>query len=214
MDIHQFLEQQSKEYKSHLENRNKLESAIKYHHQIKVSRMIPRQFKPKILNPVSRAVSLQEEFEKEYNTLFFNHLDKVITQNQVSKELEEGVLQAIINQTIQQLSQLDKPLSEIQQLYHAFIQNNNIPEENIPVELKTKIQISTVVTHNTAVPTTTVSIFTGTYMSAVTASNTPALSSIPRNIRRKRKGVSQPAATKKSKHHFLDKGQLTQQFQT
>ena len=108
--------------------------------------MFPRQFKPKVLNPVSRAISLQEKFEKEYGILFFNHLEKVITQNQVSKELEGSVLQAIITHTIQHLSQLDKPIAEIQQFYYTFIHNNNIPDENIPVDLKTKIQISSVET--------------------------------------------------------------------
>ena len=214
MDTRQFLEQQSKEYKSHLENRNRLENAIKYHHQIRISRMIPRQFKPKVLNPVSRTVSLQEEFEKEYSTLFFNHLDKVITQNQVSKELEDGALQAIITQTIQHLSQLDKPLSEIQQLYHTFIQNNNIPEENVPIELKTKIQVPTVEVQNVTTVASTASISIASTSAAVTSTVSVSLSSVSWNKNRKRKGAHQPAATKKSKHHFLAKGHSTQQSRT
>ena len=211
MDTRQFLEQQSKEYKSHLENRKRLENAIKYHHQIRVSRMIPRQFKPKVLNPVSRAVSLQEDFEKEYSTLFFNHLDKVITQNQVSKELEEGVLQAIVTHTIQHLSQLDKPLSEIQQLYHTFVHSINISEETVPVELKTKIQISTVEVQNV---TTIASTSTASTSVAVTSTVPAPPSSVSWNKNRKRKGAHQPTATKKSKHHFLAKGHTTWQPQT
>lgn len=188
MDTQQFLEQQSKEYRSHLESRNRLENAIRYQHQIKVSQLIPRQFKPKIINPFS---SLQEEFEKEYSILFFNHLEK-ITQNQVSKELEESVLQAI-----QHLSQLDKPIAEIQQFYYTFIHNNNIPDENIPVDLKTKIQISSVKTPSAI--TTAPSAST----SGVVSSNMSVpLPSTPRNKNRKRKGAPQPAAIKKSKHHF------------
>lgn len=205
MDTHQFLEQQSKEYKSHLENRARLENAIKYHHQIKVSQTIPRQFKPKVLNPVSRAISLHEEFEKEYSVLFFNHLDKVIIQNQVSKELEEGVLQAIIANTIQHLCQLDKPLAEIQHLYYTFI-HNNIPDENIPVELKAKIQVSSA----------EIQTATTTASAASTSGAASSIMSIPPspmswNKNRKRKGTPQPPATKKSKHHFLDRGHLVQQ---
>lgn len=215
MDTSQFLEQQSKEYKYHLENRNKLENAIRYHHQIKTSRIIPRQFKPKVVNPVSRAISLQEEFEKQYSTLFFNHLDKVITQNQVSKELEEGALQAILTQTIQHISQLDKPVSEIQQLYHTFIQNNNIPKEKVPIELKSKIQISAVEVCNVTTTTSTCSTPTTstTQSVAVTSAvpNTP--SSVSWNKNRKRKGAPQPAAMKKSKH-FLGKGHPSQQPRT
>ena len=209
MDTQQFLEQQSKEYRSHLENRNRLENAIRYQHQIKISRMIPRQFKPKVLNPVSRAISLQKEFEKEYSILFFNHLEKVITQNQVSKELEEGVLQAIITHTIQHLSQLDKPIAEIQQLYYTFIHNNNIPDENIPVDLKTKIQISSAEIHNTTTTTSAASTY------GAVASTVPVPPpSTPWNKNRKRKGAPQPAAIKKSKHHFLDKGHSIQQHRT
>ena len=120
MDSLKYLEQRSKEYQNHLASRNKLEKAIKFHQQIKITREIPRQFKPKVLNPISRAISLQEEFNKEYNELFFKHLDKVITQNQVSREIEEGALRAIISQTAQELTQLDKPLEEVQHLYYTF----------------------------------------------------------------------------------------------
>ena len=183
MDTQQFLEQQSKEYRSHLESRNRLENAIRYQHQIKVSRMIPRQFKPKVLNPVSRAISLQEEFEKEYSILFFNHLEKVITQNQVSKELE-SVLQAIITHTIQHLSQLDKPIAEIQQLYYTFIHNNNIADENIPVDLKTKIQISSVEMPSAIATAPSVST-----SGAVSSNMSVPLPSTPRNKNRKRKGA-------------------------
>ena len=211
MDTSHFLEQQSKDYKSHLDNRNRLENAIRYHNQIKISLVIPRQFKPKVLNPVSRAISLQEEFEKDYSTLFFNHLDKVITQNQVSKELEEGALKAIIAHTIQHLSQLDKPLSEIQQLYHTFIHNNKIPKDNIPVELRTKIQTSTVEPQTV----TTTASTAAAPPSVVLTSNIPVLPSpMSWNKNRKRKSAPQPAATKKSKQHFLDKGHSTQQLRT
>ncbi|MCG8620912.1 MAG: hypothetical protein MJE68_02770 [Proteobacteria bacterium] len=142
--------------------------------------MFPRQFKPKVLNPVSRAISLQEKFEKEYGILFFNHLEKVITQNQVSKELEESVLQAIITHTMQHLSQLDKPIAEIQQFYYTFIHNNNIPDENIPVDLKTKIQISSVETPSaiTTAPSASTS-------GAVSSNMSVPLPSTPQNKNRK-----------------------------
>ncbi len=48
------------------------------------------------LNPVSREVSLQEEFERVYNSLFFNHLDHIIKPNQTSKELKEGAIDRVI----------------------------------------------------------------------------------------------------------------------
>ena len=145
---------------------------------------------------------------------FFNHLDKVITQNQVSKELEDGVLQAIITHTIQHLSQLDKPLSEIQQLYHTFIQNNNIPEENVPIELKTKIQVSTVEVQNVTTSASTALTSIASTSATVTSTLSLSPSSVSWNKNRKRKGAHQPAATKKRKHHFLAKGHSTQQPQT
>lgn len=202
MDSCKYLEQQSKEYQKHLNNRNKLEKAIKFHQQIKITREIPRQFKPKILNPISRAISLQEEFNKEYNELFFKHLDKVITQNQVSREIEQGALEAIINQTARELAQLDKPLKEVQHLYYTFIQNNNISTENIPAEVKAKLQLSKKETERTVM----------SHDNMVTADTPEPSSSTPQN--KKRKCTSQPKATKKQKHHFLEKGQLKQQPQT
>ena len=201
MDSLKYLEQQSKEYQKHLDNRNKLDKAIKFHQQIKITREIPRQFKPKIPNPISRAISLQEEFYKEYNELFFTHLDKVITQNQVSREIEEGALQAIINQTVKELAQLDKPPNEVQHLYYTFIQNNSISEEKIPAEVKAKFQLSNKETECTVTP-----------HSVLTADTSIPSSSAPQN--KKRKNTSQPTATKKRKLHFLEKGQLTQQPRT
>ena len=59
----------------------------------------PRQYKPKILNHYITA--------KEY-TLFFNHLEKVISQKQISAKLEKGALQSIA------IRQMQK---EIHQLY-------------------------------------------------------------------------------------------------
>ena len=202
MDSLKYLEQRSIEYQNHLANRNKLEKAIKFHQQIKITREIPRQFKPKILNPISRAISLQEEFNKEYNELFFKHLDKVITQNQVSKEIEEGALRAIISQTAQELTQLDKPLEEIRHLYYTFIQNNSIPEEKIPAEVKAKLQWSNKETECTA-----------TSHTSVVTPDTP-ISSPSASRNKKRKCASQPTATKKQKHHFLETGQLIQQPRT
>lgn len=114
MEVFQFLEQQSKDYQNHVKTKIRLQHAIAYQDQIKLSRIIPRQYRPKILNPVSTAVSEKEEFEMEYSALFFKHLDKVMTQNQVSLELEKGALLSIIAQTVQHLSQLNKPQSEIQ----------------------------------------------------------------------------------------------------
>lgn len=202
MDSLKYLEQRSKEYQNHLASRNKLEKAIKFHQQIKITREIPRQFKPKIPHPISRAISLQEEFNKEYDELFFKHLDKVITQNQVSREIEEGALQAIICQTAQELTQLDKPLEEVHHLYYTFIQNNSITEEKIPAEVKAKLQLSNKETEYTVTSSTN-----------IVSPDTPIPSpSASRN--KKRKCASQPAATKKRKRHFLEKGQRTQPPQT
>ena len=209
MEICQFLEQQSKQYQSHLEKQNRLKTAIRYQHQIKTTKIIPRQYKPKILKPLSnsRQNILKHEFETEFNTLFLRHLEKVMTQNQVSLELENGALQSIIAQTIQHISQQDKPQGEIQKLCDQFLYINNITEDSLPVELRIKIQKS-----RTPAETTPPSIKPSkTSVPASTPSSAPPSPiGTPKKTEqknRKRKCSTQPPPIKKSKQHFLDAGQ-------
>lgn len=101
----------------------------------------------KIITPVFNINPLQQKFEKYYNTLFLDHLDKVITQNHIAAELEKGILQSITTQTIQHLSSLDKPQQEIHQLYSKFFRSNEIKPCNLSQEVRKAIQ-------NMEVPTT------------------------------------------------------------
>ena len=58
---------------------------------------IPREYQPKQLKASS--ASLTEEFVKECNKMFFKHLQKVITNNQIELQLHTSALTSIIVQT-------------------------------------------------------------------------------------------------------------------
>ena len=206
MSVFQFLRDQSKEYQCHVQRRNKLEKAIAHQHQIQLTKRIPRQYKPKILNPVFNTTQLQREFETEYDTLFFHHLNKVMTQNQISVELEKGALQSIVTQTIRHISCLDKPKEEIHQLYQQFLQNNEIDPNNLPPELRNLIQKTVTSNRSTSSLQSNATPAPSTIQVKVTQpeKETSSCTLLPKN--RKRKRSTQPPATKKSKQHILELG--------
>ena len=100
MDPTTFLQNQSMEYQHHLLKIRELTATL----TIQSYKTIPKEYVPltlKTSNP-----SLTEEFNSQYNQLFFQHLDKVITNNQIKVELHKS---SIIVQTEAQLSKSPLP---------------------------------------------------------------------------------------------------------
>ena len=91
MDSDAFLCAQSIEYQRILSRITEIKSALEHQLTIQSFKTIPKQNQPqnhlKTSNP-----ALTEEFMSEYSHLFFRHLDKVITNNQIKVELHKAAL--------------------------------------------------------------------------------------------------------------------------
>ena len=84
---------QIEQYKSVAASIRKLESTIQYQERIEIHHVIPRKFRDfrpthlTIFQPPNNV--LHNNFEKEYNHIFFSHLHQVITANKVTLELKK-----------------------------------------------------------------------------------------------------------------------------
>ena len=130
----EMLQKNSSEYQQHLTTRNRVAKTLEYQNNIMAFQTIPKCFLPSttpqavIPNP-----TLSNEFQAEYQQLFFRHLSKVITHNTITLELENARLNELVTRTEKQLSTLTAPPETITQLRHKFYTENNIPnEETLP----------------------------------------------------------------------------------
>lgn len=126
--IEETLKQNSTEYQQHLTTRNRIARALQYQNNIISFKTIPKRFLPSTPEIVIPNTTLTNEFQTEYQQLFFQHLNKVITHNTITIGLENARLQEIITRTENQLSMLDAPTEVIAQLRHQFYTQNNILE--------------------------------------------------------------------------------------
>ena len=138
MDPTTFLQSQSTEYQHHATKVRELTATLNHQLAIQSYKTIPKEYVPltlKTSNP-----SLTEEFNSQYNQLFFQHLDKVITNNQIKVELHKSTLTSIIVQTEAQLSKSPLPQEQVRSLYTQFKQDNNLNDRIAIPELQTKLQ--------------------------------------------------------------------------
>ena len=81
----------------HQSTRDKLNRTLKYQRNILTFKSIPKHYRPSatpaLIIPNS---SLSQKFEAEYQKLFFQHLNEVITHNTINLELENSRMKEII----------------------------------------------------------------------------------------------------------------------
>ena len=97
-----------------------LTATLNYQQQIQAHRTIPVSHQPRKLK--TSDVTITKEFEKDYEYLFFNYLDKAITNNNIQLELRKAALAAItlhIN--------TDQKNTEQKQRDHTTSYDNNSP---------------------------------------------------------------------------------------
>lgn len=133
MDSNAFLHAQSTEYQRHLSQLTEIRTALDHQLTIQSFRTIPKQYQPqnhlKTSNP-----TLTDEFISEYHQLFFRHLERVITNNQIKLELHKATLSNIIIQTEVHLSKSLLTPEEVTTLYTKFCQDNDITERVYPYQ--------------------------------------------------------------------------------
>ena len=130
MNATTFLSSQSAEYQHHLSLTNELTTTLNHQWSIQTYKSIPRRYQPTPLK--ASDPSLIEQFNKEYDELFFKYLKKVITNNEIKLELHKCTLTNIIVQTETHISKLPLPAEELQTLYNKFLTENHI-ENRIPI---------------------------------------------------------------------------------
>ena len=100
-----FLEEKYPEHQQHLATRNRIAKILQNQNNIKAYKMIPKQYcPPTTLMTVPFNTTLKDEFESQFQKLFFQHLDKVITHNTIALELENARIQELITCTEKQIS--------------------------------------------------------------------------------------------------------------
>ena len=138
MDVTTFLQAQSVEYQRHASHATELRATLDQQLNMEMYKTIPREYQPKQLKASN--TSLTEEFAKEYNQLFFKHLEKIITSNQIELQLHTSALTSIIVQTEMYLSKSLLPSTEITSLYRKFLLDNYIEDRIAIPELQIKLQ--------------------------------------------------------------------------
>ena len=132
-----FLEDQSKLYQSHCSKKERIQNVLNFQHNIRNYKTIPKQYMPSNFPEIPTGnPSLSIDFHQEYSTLFFEYLDKVITHNVISQELEESQLRNIISHTEKVLATAEVPPETTSQLYRKFVSENNIPLHRIEPALQ------------------------------------------------------------------------------
>ena len=137
MDSTTFLEAQSVDYQQHLAQLKTLTTAIEHQLSIQAHKSIPKKYLPPH-HLCTYDTSLTEDFTSEYKQLFFKHLGKVITKNQIKAELHKAALTNIITQTELYLCKSTEKPEELAALRARFLKENNITDRNPIPELQAK----------------------------------------------------------------------------
>ena len=130
------MQSHTAEYQKHFAIIQDLEATVHNQQTLLDKKVIPNSYHPKTLK--TNNTTLQEEFKK-YETLFMDHLNKVLTSNIISLQMHEATLTSIILQAEQELSTSPLPKEKIKQVYQKFLSVNNIHHHTTTPELQRKL---------------------------------------------------------------------------
>jgi hypothetical protein len=203
------LQFMAEEYRSHLAQVKKLEHAIEQQQKMSIHKTIPKAYRPQVLTPINRNKSIVEDFDKNFEKLFFQHLERVQTSNSITLEVEKAHIANILSRVDDFLSKLKTTTDHIARLYDNFVHQNLIVRE-IPQQLakllpQDYVNPSTTINPNTPTPQDL------DKQDTTTTINPSAPTLLTRQLHisnRKRKSRSEhPAGRKASKRgHFLSRG--------
>ena len=114
---------------------------------MKTYRTIPRKFKPpSVPTTTNPDTQLMDDFNQKYEELFFNHLDKILTNDNLTLELTKSRIDNILAQTEIYLSSLQVSPQTLSDLYHQFLTTNHITDHTPLPVLQAKLPATTTTT--------------------------------------------------------------------
>lgn len=134
---------------------NKLEKSLKYQQSIKTHKIIPNKHKPahKLIIAQPNDDALQSSFNKDFNKIYFTHLNRVIISNSITLEVKKARLQSIIENTENFLANSTEPPEYIHKAYNNFLQHAGITDKEPCPSLKKKLKQVTLSHCSPAIPT-------------------------------------------------------------
>ena len=121
--VEDLLASHRKEIQIHQKSITELEHTLEHQRLIYTEKTIPKTYTPRLLQTINN--QLTETFLKEYHTLFFQHLNKVI-ENNISLELHSAAVNSIVAQVEQELATSGLETKAIAEMYHTFTSENNV----------------------------------------------------------------------------------------
>ena len=102
---------------------------------MKTYRTIPRKFKPpSVPTTTNPDIQLTDDFNRKYEELFFNHLDKILMNDSLTFKLIKLRIDNILAQTETYLSSVQTSPQTLSDLYHQFLTINHITDHTpLPV---------------------------------------------------------------------------------
>ena len=108
----------------------KLQKTLDYQQNIQIHKTIPNTYRPKPLE--TNDPSLTCKFQKQYEKLFFNHLEEVITRNAVNLEITKARL-ASMDVTQQSMDVTQQSMDVTQQSMDVTQQSMDVTQQSMNV---------------------------------------------------------------------------------
>ena len=202
LNAREFLQKQEAQYNKHQQVIKKAENTVKHQYQIKANGIIPKKHRPKppvVVNEENSRAKCTQSFQKEYNKLFFKSIDKAISLNTITIELEKARSSEITRRTEQVLCLSSEPSTLLLKLYKEFLERIDLSNHEISQELRVKL--TTAPAHCSKKPSTE-----KTKQTRQNKKKTLRHTSV--GAQKRKEAIPHPPATKQLKlDHFLVKGQ-------
>ena len=145
------MTKKSEELLVYREKHNQLEKTIQQQEDMLTYNTIPKKYKPQtVLSTIQPNDKLTDDFNRKYETLFFNHLHNVLTNNKIAFETTKSTTDKILAQTETYLSSTQVPSQTITEIYHNFLTTNKITNHKPLPILQNKLSQTS--THSNPTP--------------------------------------------------------------
>ena len=118
-----------------------LEKIIQHQKQIQLQQKVPWKYSPRT-QLENKDTTLQDTFNREFKDLFYKHLEKVISANVISLEIQKTRLNVLIQNAETKMIHMSKSPDNLQQIYDEFLSRTNITNYQPGIALKLRLPTS------------------------------------------------------------------------